>query len=81
MIAGTTATGYIRTASILTELGRRGIRLRAEGDKPSPRPLSAVSRELREAARQHKTTLLALLSEHPSGAGVFICQYELCAAR
>jgi hypothetical protein len=47
--------------SILTELSRHGVRLRAEGDKLIAKPLSAVTPELREAVRQHKAALLDLL--------------------
>ena len=48
--------------SILAEFSRHGVRLRAEGDKLIAKPLSAVTPELREAVRQHKAALLALLA-------------------
>lgn len=47
--------------AILTEFDRRGITLRVEGDNLIAKPLSAVTPELREAARQHKAELLARL--------------------
>ena len=46
---------------IISELTRRGVALRAEGDRIIARPLSAVPPELREAVRQHKTAVLNLL--------------------
>jgi hypothetical protein len=53
--------------SILTEFSRRGITLRAEGDRLIAKPLSAVSPELREAVRRHKAALLAHLRTDPVG--------------
>jgi len=50
---------------ILTELARRGVTLRAEGDRIIVKPLSAVPPELREAARVHKQELLELLATQP----------------
>jgi hypothetical protein len=48
--------------SILTEFGRHGITLRAEGDKLIAKPLSAVPPELLALARHHKSELLATLA-------------------
>jgi tubulysin polyketide synthase-like protein len=47
--------------SILAELGRRRITLRAEGDQLIAKPLSTVPPELRALARQHKAELLLCL--------------------
>jgi hypothetical protein len=47
---------------ITRELTRRGVSLRAEGDRIIAKPLSAVPLGLREAARAAKPQLLALLA-------------------
>lgn len=47
--------------TILNEFNRRGIRLRAEGDKLIAKPLSAVPPELRAAVRVNKAALLTCL--------------------
>jgi hypothetical protein len=52
--------------SILTEFNRRGIELRAVGNKLIAKPLSAVTPELRESVRQHKAEILSALASKPA---------------
>jgi|SRR5208337_1789535 len=54
---------------IISELARRGVALRAEGDRVIAKPLSAVPPELREAARQHKAEIVAALASKSDPAG------------
>lgn len=48
-------------AQVLNEARRRGIELRAVGDKLRFRPVKSVTPELLAALREHKPALLALL--------------------
>lgn len=47
---------------LLAELWRRGIELRADGDRLCYRPVSAVPPDLRSQLAQHKPELLAILA-------------------
>ena len=52
-------------AALVDELRRRGVELRAEGDRLRYRPVSAVTPEDVEALRRHKSELLAILAPPP----------------
>jgi hypothetical protein len=54
---------------LLAELAARGIELRAEGEQLQFRPVAAMTPELAERVRQHKSEVLALLHEAPTGEG------------
>jgi hypothetical protein len=52
---------------LLAELAARGIELRAEGEQVQFRPIAAMTPELAERVKQHKSEVLALLNETPTG--------------
>ena len=56
---------------LLADLDRRGVRLEARGDRLRYAPRSALTPELVERLRSHKTELLAVLSDAGAGSSQF----------
>lgn len=55
-------------ATLMGELTRRGIELRAQSGKLRYRPRAALTPELAARVRAHKSTLLAILADVPATA-------------
>lgn len=50
---------------LLAELGRRGIEMRADGDRLQFRPAAALTPDLSARVKEHKPALLAILADDP----------------
>ena len=57
------------TGELLAELNRRGVELRADGDRLRYQPVAAVTPDLKAALAEHKTAILATLAGRPDDRG------------
>jgi TubC N-terminal docking domain len=66
----------VTAADLLADLARQGFTLAPEGEDLRVRPASRLAEDLREAVRQHKAELLALLRGREDGVLVRVLERD-----